>query len=50
MLRSVHPPRRIATINELLLMAPWVTGVKTGHTFGAAYVLVGSGRRKGRRA
>ena len=46
-LRSVHPPRRIATINELLLMAPWVTGVKTGHTFGALYVLVGSGQRKG---
>ncbi len=46
-LRSVRPPRRIATINELLLMAPWVTGVKTGHTFGALYVLVGSGRRKG---
>jgi len=46
-LRSVRPPRRIATINELLLMAPWVTGVKTGHTFGALYVLVGSGRRDG---
>jgi D-alanyl-D-alanine carboxypeptidase (penicillin-binding protein 5/6) len=46
-LRSVHPPRRIATINELLLMAPWVTGVKTGHTFGALYVLVGSGQRHG---
>ena len=28
-------------------MAPWVTGVKTGHTFDAGYVLVGSGRRKG---
>jgi D-alanyl-D-alanine carboxypeptidase (penicillin-binding protein 5/6) len=46
-LRSVRPPRRIATINELLLRAPWVTGVKTGHTFDAGYVLVGSGRRKG---
>jgi len=46
-LRSVQPPRRIATINELLLMAPWVTGVKTGHTFGALYVLVGSGQRRG---
>ena len=46
-LRSVRPPRRIATINELLLDAPWVTGVKTGHTFDAAYVLVGAGRRKG---
>jgi D-alanyl-D-alanine carboxypeptidase (penicillin-binding protein 5/6) len=47
LLRSMRPPRRIQTINELLLMEPWVTGVKTGHTFGAHYVLVGSGRRKG---
>jgi D-alanyl-D-alanine carboxypeptidase (penicillin-binding protein 5/6) len=46
-LRSVQPPRRINTINELLLTEPWVTGVKTGHTWGAGYVLVGSGRRKG---
>ncbi len=46
-LRSLQPPRRIETINELLRMAPWVTGVKTGHTFDAAYVLVGSGHRKG---
>jgi D-alanyl-D-alanine carboxypeptidase (penicillin-binding protein 5/6) len=46
-LRSVTPKRKITTINELLSMAPWVTGVKTGHTFGALYVLVGSGRRKG---
>jgi serine-type D-Ala-D-Ala carboxypeptidase (penicillin-binding protein 5/6) len=46
-LRSLHPPRRISTINELLLDAPWVTGVKTGHTFDAGYVLVGSGRRRG---
>lgn len=46
-LSSVRPPRRIKTINELLEMAPWVTGVKTGHTFGAEYVLVGSGRRQG---
>jgi D-alanyl-D-alanine carboxypeptidase (penicillin-binding protein 5/6) len=46
-LRSVKPRRRITTINELLRMKPWATGVKTGHTFGALYVLVGSGRRKG---
>ncbi|MFL5901703.1 MAG: D-alanyl-D-alanine carboxypeptidase family protein [Solirubrobacterales bacterium] len=46
-LRSVRPHRRIESINELLEMAPWVTGVKTGHTFGALYVLVGSGRRGG---
>jgi serine-type D-Ala-D-Ala carboxypeptidase (penicillin-binding protein 5/6) len=46
-LRSLHPPRRIKTINELLEMAPWVTGVKTGHTWKAGYVLVGSGSRHG---
>lgn len=46
-LRSVHPRRRIDSINELLEMAPWVTGVKTGHTFGAEYVLVGSGQKHG---
>ena len=46
-LRSLRPPRRITTINELLYLEPWVTGVKTGHTFDAGYVLVASGRRKG---
>jgi D-alanyl-D-alanine carboxypeptidase (penicillin-binding protein 5/6) len=46
-LRSLRPPRRITTINELLNLEPWVTGVKTGHTFDAGYVLVGAGRRKG---
>jgi serine-type D-Ala-D-Ala carboxypeptidase (penicillin-binding protein 5/6) len=46
-LRSVHPRRRIDSINELLELAPWVTGVKTGHTFGALYVLVGSGQKHG---
>lgn len=46
-LKSVSPPRRIDTINELLLMEPWVTGVKTGHTWGAGYVLVGAGEKKG---
>jgi D-alanyl-D-alanine carboxypeptidase (penicillin-binding protein 5/6) len=46
-LRSVHPRRKIESINELLEMAPWVTGVKTGHTFGAEYVLVGSGQKHG---
>jgi serine-type D-Ala-D-Ala carboxypeptidase (penicillin-binding protein 5/6) len=46
-LRSVRPRRRIKSINELLEDAPWVTGVKTGHTWGAAYVLVGSGHRDG---
>jgi D-alanyl-D-alanine carboxypeptidase (penicillin-binding protein 5/6) len=46
-LRSVDPQRRIESINELLDLAPWVTGVKTGHTFGALYVEVGSGQRHG---
>jgi D-alanyl-D-alanine carboxypeptidase (penicillin-binding protein 5/6) len=46
-LRSLHPRRRIETINHFLDERPWATGVKTGHTFGAAYVLVGSGRRRG---
>ena len=46
-LRSLNPPRRIETLNDFLLAEPWATGVKTGHTFGADYVLVGSGRRKG---
>ncbi len=46
-LRSIHPRRRIDTRNSLLLRESWTTGVKTGHTFDAGYVLVGSGRRKG---
>jgi D-alanyl-D-alanine carboxypeptidase (penicillin-binding protein 5/6) len=46
-LTSTEPPRKLRTINQLLVDAPWVTGVKTGHTWGAAYVLVGSGRKKG---
>jgi D-alanyl-D-alanine carboxypeptidase (penicillin-binding protein 5/6) len=46
-LTSVRPPRHIETINQLLEDTPWVTGVKTGHTWGAEYVLVGSGRKHG---
>jgi D-alanyl-D-alanine carboxypeptidase len=46
-LKSLHPRRKIKSINELLEMAPWVTGVKTGHTWKAGYVLVGSGRKRG---
>ena len=46
-LRSLRPPRTIETLNDLLYRAPWTTGVKTGHTFGAGYVLVGSGQRDG---
>jgi serine-type D-Ala-D-Ala carboxypeptidase (penicillin-binding protein 5/6) len=47
LLRSLRPPRRIDTLNYLLEMVPWATGVKTGHTFDAGYVLVGSGEKKG---
>jgi D-alanyl-D-alanine carboxypeptidase (penicillin-binding protein 5/6) len=47
LLRSLRPPRRIETLNDLLYLAPWATGVKTGHTFDAGYVLVGSGQKKG---
>ncbi len=46
-LRSLRPPRTIDTLNDLLYRAPWTTGVKTGHTFGAGYVLVASGQRDG---
>ncbi len=46
-LTSVRPKRHIESINQLLQEAPWITGVKTGHTWGAAYVLVGSGRKDG---
>jgi D-alanyl-D-alanine carboxypeptidase (penicillin-binding protein 5/6) len=46
-LRSVEPPRRLSNSNDLLRMVPWATGVKTGHTFDAGYVLVASGSRKG---
>jgi serine-type D-Ala-D-Ala carboxypeptidase (penicillin-binding protein 5/6) len=46
-LRSLHPPPQIGTRNTLLLRAPWITGVKTGHTLGAGYVEVGSARRQG---
>lgn len=46
-LHSLRPPVSINTRNTLLLSAPWVTGVKTGHTLGARYVEVGSARRGG---
>jgi serine-type D-Ala-D-Ala carboxypeptidase (penicillin-binding protein 5/6) len=46
-LPTLDPPRHVATRNTLLFRAPWATGVKTGHTLGAGYVLVAAGRRKG---
>ena len=39
----------MSTRNTLLTRVPWVDGVKTGHTLGAGYVLVGSGSQNGTR-
>jgi serine-type D-Ala-D-Ala carboxypeptidase (penicillin-binding protein 5/6) len=44
-LSSGDRPRQVTSRNTLLGRAPWVSGVKTGHTLGADYVLVGSGTR-----
>jgi serine-type D-Ala-D-Ala carboxypeptidase (penicillin-binding protein 5/6) len=42
-LHSGDHPRTVTSRNTLLGEVPWVNGVKTGHTLGAGYVLVGSG-------
>jgi D-alanyl-D-alanine carboxypeptidase (penicillin-binding protein 5/6) len=42
-LRSGDRTRQVSSRNTLLGEVPWVSGVKTGHTLGADYVLVGSG-------
>lgn len=39
--------RMVTNLNTLIGSVPWVTGVKTGHTLQAGYVLVGSGTRGG---
>ena len=44
-LQSGDHPRTVTSRNTLLGQEPWVDGVKTGHTLGAGYVLVGSGTR-----
>lgn len=46
-LKSGAQPRTVETRNTLLLSDPTVTGIKTGHTQGAGYVLVASAERKG---
>ncbi|MGH2924101.1 MAG: D-alanyl-D-alanine carboxypeptidase family protein, partial [Solirubrobacterales bacterium] len=46
-LRSGDRPRRFDTRNTLLGIDPTADGVKTGHTAGAGYVLVGSATRNG---
>ncbi|HEX6585947.1 MAG TPA: D-alanyl-D-alanine carboxypeptidase family protein [Solirubrobacterales bacterium] len=45
--RSEDGTRQVTTRNSLLDRLPWVDGVKTGHTLGAGYVLVGSGTQNG---
>jgi D-alanyl-D-alanine carboxypeptidase (penicillin-binding protein 5/6) len=42
-LHSGDHPRTVTSRNTLLGEAPWIDGVKTGHTLDAGYVLVGSG-------
>ena len=45
-LRSGDRPRTLENRNRLVRL-PQINGVKTGHTQGAGYVLVGSGRQRG---
>jgi len=42
-LSSGDRTRQVSSRNTLLGRVPWVSGVKTGHTLGAGYVLIGSG-------
>lgn len=44
-LRSGAKVRRIVNRNKLVGRYPWVTGVKTGHTLAAGYLLVGSAEK-----
>lgn len=46
-LESGSTEREVFSRNALLLSDPSVDGVKTGHTLGAGYVLVGSAKREG---
>jgi len=46
-LTSGAKPRTVVNRNRLVAQYPWVTGVKTGHTRAAGYVLVGSATRGG---
>jgi D-alanyl-D-alanine carboxypeptidase (penicillin-binding protein 5/6) len=41
------PVRSVSNLNTLVGTVPWITGVKTGHTNGARYVLVASGHKDG---
>lgn len=46
-LRTGDRPRRIDSRNTLLRREPYLTGVKTGHTIQAGWILVGSATRDG---
>lgn len=48
-LTSGDHPRTIDNRNRLVASYPFVSGVKTGHTLRAGYVLVGAGEKKGAR-
>ncbi len=46
-LHTGNHPRYVANRNDLVGRYSWVRGVKTGHTSGAGYVLVGAGKSRG---
>ncbi len=46
-IKSGARPRTLVNRNTLIGAAPFVTGIKTGHTQSAGYVLVGSATRRG---
>jgi D-alanyl-D-alanine carboxypeptidase (penicillin-binding protein 5/6) len=46
---TTGPAPEVQNLNLLVGEYPWVTGVKTGHTSGAGWVLVAAGRRDGMR-
>ncbi|HEV2075914.1 MAG TPA: hypothetical protein VGR10_06715, partial [Thermoleophilaceae bacterium] len=48
-LRTGDRPRVVDNRNELVGSVPHVDGIKTGHTLGAGYVLVGSAEKDGAR-
>jgi D-alanyl-D-alanine carboxypeptidase (penicillin-binding protein 5/6) len=45
-LNSGDHPRTVTSRDTLLNEVPWINGVKTGHTLGAGFVLVGSGTQE----
>jgi D-alanyl-D-alanine carboxypeptidase (penicillin-binding protein 5/6) len=47
LLRTGNHQRYVTNRNDLVGRYSWVRGVKTGHTSGAGYVLVGAGKSRG---